>query len=258
MTQSISYRRMLTRMGYYNYQNGMIYHHVNQTGGWENHQTHCRSFIIKALELYKPEKVTVLGSGWLLELPFAELIERTGSICLIDIIHPPDVIAQIGNYKNVELIEQDVTGGLIEDIWQKTGRYPFLKKLKSLENIIIPEFKPDSDPGLVISLNILTQLETLIVDFLKKWSKIKKEEFNFFRTEVQRKHIDFLMKHRSVLITDYAEVVTNKSGSVRTIPTLVTDLPASKISEEWIWNFDQTGADLYNSRSQFKVIGLIN
>jgi hypothetical protein len=249
---------MLTRMGYYNYQNGMIYHHVNQTGGWENHQTHCRSFIIKALELYKPEKVTVLGSGWLLELPFAELIERTGSICLIDIIHPPDVIAQIGNYKNVELIEQDVTGGLIEDIWQKTGRYPFLKKLKSLENIIIPEFKPDSDPGLVISLNILTQLETLIVDFLKKWSKIKKEEFNFFRTEVQRKHIDFLMKHRSVLITDYAEVVTNKSGSVRTIPTLVTDLPASKISEEWIWNFDQTGADLYNSRSQFKVIGLIN
>jgi len=245
-------------MGYYNYQNGMIYHHVNQTGGWENHQTHCRSFIIKALELYKPEKVTVLGSGWLLELPFAELIERTGSICLIDIIHPPDVIAQIGNYKNVELIEQDVTGGLIEDIWQKTGRYPFLKKLKSLENIIIPEFKPDSDPGLVISLNILTQLETLIVDFLKKWSKIKKEEFNFFRTEVQRKHIDFLMKHRSVLITDYAEVVTNKSGSVRTIPTLVTDLPASKISEEWIWNFDQTGADLYNSRSQFKVIGLIN
>ena len=152
-------------MGYYNYQNGMIYHHVNQTGGWENHQTHCRSFIIKALELYKPEKVTVLGSGWLLELPFAELIERTGSICLIDIIHPPDVIAQIGNYKNVELIEQDVTGGLIEDIWQKTGRYPFLKKLKSLENIIIPEFKPDSDPGMVISLNILTQLETLIVDF---------------------------------------------------------------------------------------------
>jgi hypothetical protein len=251
MTQSISYRRMLTRMGYYNYQNGMIFHHVNQTGGWENHQTHCRSFIIKALELYKPEKVTVLGSGWLLELPFAELIERTGSICLIDIIHPPDVIAQIGNYKNV-------TGGLIEDIWQKTGRYPFLKKLKSLENIIIPEFKPDSDPGLVISLNILTQLESLIVDFLKKWSKIKKEEFNFFRTEVQRKHIDFLMKHRSVLITDYAEVVTNKSGSVKTIPTLVTDLPTSKISEEWIWNFDQTGADLYNSRSQFKVIGLIN
>ncbi len=244
-------------MRYYSYQNGLIYHHVNQEGGWESHQEHCRSFIIKALELYKPEKITVLGSGWLLDLPFAELIERTGRVCLIDIIHPPDVISQVGSYKNVELIEQDVTGGLIEEVWQKTGKLSVFKKLKSLENIIIPEFKPDGDPGMVISLNILTQLESLLLDFLKKRSKIKEEEFNLFRAEIQRKHIDFLRKHRSVLITDYAEVITNKSGSVKTIPTLVTNLPPGQFTEKWTWNFDQTGADLYNSRTQFKIVALI-
>lgn len=257
MTQSVSYRRMLSKMRYYSYQNGLIYHHVNQEGGWESHQEHCRSFIIKALELYKPEKITVLGSGWLLDLPFAELIERTGRVCLIDIIHPPDVISQVGSYKNVELIEQDVTGGLIEEVWQKTGKLSVFKKLKSLENIIIPEFKPDGDPGMVISLNILTQLESLLLDFLKKRSKIKEEEFNLFRAEIQRKHIDFLRKHRSVLITDYAEVITNKSGSVKTIPTLVTNLPPGQFTEKWTWNFDQTGADLYNSRTQFKIVALI-
>ena len=257
MTQSISYRRMLTRMGYYNYQNGLIYHHINQEGGWENHQEHCRNFIIKALELYKPEKVTVLGSGWLLELPFTELIERTGKVCLIDIIHPPDVISQVGSFKNVELKEQDVTGGLIAEIWQKTKKYSFLKKLKSLEHIIIPEFKPDGDPGMVISLNILTQLESLLIDFIKKRSKIKEEEFNHFRTEIQRKHIDFLKKHRSVLVTDSAEVIMNKDGSIKTIPTLLTDLPPYDLREDWTWNFDQTGADLYNSRSQFKIVALI-
>ena len=257
MTQSISYRRMLTRMGYYNYQNGLIYHHINQEGGWENHQKHCRNFIIKALELYKPEKVTVLGSGWLLELPFTELIERTGKVCLIDIIHPPDVISQVGSFKNVELKEQDVTGGLISEIWQKTKKYSFLKKLKSLEHIIIPEFKPDGDPGMVISLNILTQLESLLIDFIKKRSKIKEEEFNHFRTEIQRKHIDFLKKHRSVLVTDSAEVIMNKDGSIKTIPTLLTDLPLYNLREDWTWNFDQTGADLYNSRSQFKIVALI-
>jgi hypothetical protein len=230
---------------------------VNQEGGWESHQEHCRSFIIKALELYKPEKITVLGSGWLLDLPFAELIERTGRVCLIDIIHPPDVINQAGSFNNVELIEQDITGGLIEEVWQLTEKYSFFKKLKSLENIIIPEFKPDGDPGMVISLNILTQLESLLIDFLKKRAKIKEEEFDFFRTEIQRKHIDFLKKHRSVLITDYAEVITNRSGSVKSIPTLLTDLPQSQFTEEWTWNFDQTGADLYNSRSQFKVVALI-
>ncbi len=257
MTQSISYRRMLTRMGYYNYQNGFIYHHINQEGGWENHQEHCRNFIIKALELYKPEKVTVLGSGWLLELPFTELIERTGRVYLIDIIHPPDVISQVGSFKNVELKEQDITGGLIAEIWQKTKKYSFLKKLKSLEHIIIPEFKPDGDPGMVISLNILTQLESLLIDFIKKRSKIKEEEFNHFRTEIQRKHIDFLKKHRSVLVTDSAEVIMNKAGSIKTIPTLLTDLPLYNLREDWTWNFDQTGADLYNSRSQFKIVALI-
>jgi hypothetical protein len=129
--------------------------------------------------------------------------------------------------------------------------------LKSIEDIKIPEFKPDGDPGMVISLNILTQLESLLVGFLKKRSKIKEEEFELFKTEIQKKHIDFLRKHNSVLITDYAEVITNKSGSVKTIPTLVADLPPYHLKEEWTWNFDQTGADLYNSRSQFKIVALI-
>jgi hypothetical protein len=248
---------MLNKMGYYNYQNGLIYHHVNQEGGWENHQERCRNFIIKALELYKPEKVTVLGSGWLLELPFTELIERTGRVCLTDIIHPPDVISQVGSFNNVELKEQDVTGGLIAEVWQKTKKYSFLKKLKSLEDIIIPEFEPDSNPGMVISLNILTQLESLLIDFLKKRSKIKEEEFNHFRTEIQRKHVDFLKKHRSVIITDYAEVIMNRAGSIKTIPTLLTDLPPCEVREDWTWNFDQNGADLYNSRTQFQIVALM-
>jgi hypothetical protein len=193
----------------------------------------------------------------LLELPFAELIEQTEKVCLIDIIHPPDVISQAGDYKNVDLIEQDITGGLITEVWLKAGKYSLFKKLKSIADIVIPEFKPDGDPGMVISLNILTQLESLLIDFLKKRSKIKEEEFELFKTEIQRKHIDFLRKHSSVLITDYAEVITNRSGSVMTVPTLVTDLPPSQLREEWTWNFDQTGGDMYNSKSQFKVVALI-
>jgi len=240
-------------MGYYNYQNGLIYRHLNQEGGWDNHLARSRSFILKALEYHKPEKVTVLGSGWLLELPLAEMIEKTEKVCLVDIVHPPEVISQAGSLKNVELVEQDVTGGLIEEIWQKTGKYSFFNKLQSLENIIIPEYKPDFDPGMVISLNILTQLESLLIDFLRKRSKIREEEYTRFRIEIQKKHIDFLRKHRSVLVTDYAEVVTNKSGNITTIPTLLTNLPQGQFSEEWTWEFDLKGGDYYNSRSLMKV-----
>jgi hypothetical protein len=256
MTHSIEYRRLLNKMGYYNYQNGLIYRHLNQEGGWDNHLEHCRSFIMRALDFYKPDKVTVLGSGWLLELPLSEMIEKTGKICLVDIVHPPEVISQAGSLKNVELVEQDVTGGLIEEVWQKTGRYSIFNKLQSLESINIPQYNPDIDPGMVISLNILTQLESLLVDFLRKRSKIKEEEFNRFRTEIQKKHIDFLKNHRSVLITDYTEVTTDKSGGITTVTTLVTDLPAGKFSEEWTWNFDLKRSDYYNSSSLMKVIAV--
>jgi hypothetical protein len=173
-------------------------------------------------------------------------------------VHPPDVIRQVEAFRNVELIEQDITGGLIEELWNKRGKYNFFKKRHSLEDIFVPEYKQDDDPGMVISLNILTQLESLLVRFVNKRSKIKEEEINVFRTEIQRKHIDFLMKHKSVLISDYAEVITNRLGSIKTIPTLLTGLPPYQLKEEWTWNFDQTGADLYNCKSQFKVFGLIN
>jgi hypothetical protein len=258
MAHSLSYRRILTRMGYYNYQNGLIYRFLNQENGWESHLWNCRRLILKALDLYSPEKVTVLGSGWLLDLPFAEMVERTKRICLIDIVHPPDVIKQVEGYNNVELIEQDITGGLIEQIWNKTGEYGLFNRIRSLENISYTGFNQDEDPGMVISLNILTQLELLLVNFLNKRSKIKEEEINTFRIEIQKHHLDFLLKHRSVLISDYAEVITSRKGSVKTITTLLTDLPPFQFREEWNWNFDHKGTDLYNSRSQFKVVGLIN
>jgi hypothetical protein len=256
MTHSISYRRILNRMGYYSYQNGLIYRHYNQEGSWDNHLERCRRFILRTLDYYKPFTVTVLGSGWLLELPVAEMIERTEKIRLIDIVHPPEVITQAGKLKNVELIEQDVTGGLIQEVWNKTRKYSFLNKMKSLENINLPEYKPDYEPGLIISLNILTQLESLLIEFLKKRSKIKEEEFNLFRTEVQKKHISFLTKHSAILISDFTEIISDKSGNVKTVPTLVTDVPEGKFGEEWTWDFDLKGTDYYNSRSIMKVMAV--
>jgi hypothetical protein len=257
MAHSLSYRRMLTRMGYYNYQNGLIYRHISQEGAWENHLKRSRQFIIKCINLYNPEKITVFGSGWLLDFPIAEIIERTKHVCLIDIVHPPDVINQAGNFKNVELVEQDITGGLIEEVWQKSRNYSPFRRFQMLRNIIVPEYKSHEDPGMVISLNILTQLESLLVKFIKKRARVKEEELSLFRAEIQKQHISFLRKHLSILITDTAEVITGRTGEVETTRTLVTDLPPCRISEEWIWDFDMKGTDLYNSRSYFSITALL-
>jgi hypothetical protein len=100
-------------------------------------------------------------------------------------------------------------------------------------------------------------MESLLIDFLKKRSRIPEDELNIFKKKIQKNHIDFLIRHNSVLISDTAEIITNKSGSVTAIPTLITELPQFKYREEWIWNFDPHGDDYYNKRSKFKVIGLI-
>jgi hypothetical protein len=231
---------------------------MNQGSGWENHLENSRRFIMKSLDIYNPEKITVLGSGWLLDFPLAELAERTKKICLVDIVHPPDVIRQAGSIKNVQLIEQDVTGGLIREVWEKMHKFNFLRKSRTIANITIPEYSPTDDPGMVISLNILTQLETQLIDFMKKRTRITEEEFNLLRTEIQHKHLVFLLKHRSVLISDYEEVITDRNGNIKSFPTIFINLPSCTYREEWTWNFDQTGADMYNKRSHFKVVALLN
>jgi hypothetical protein len=110
---------------------------------------------------------------------------------------------------------------------------------------------------MVISLNILTQLESLLIDFLRKRSKIKEEEFNRFRTEIQKKHIDFLKKYKSVLITDITEIFTDNFSNVTDKPTVVTDLPEGKYKEEWDWHFDLVRSDYYTKKSVLKVAALI-
>jgi len=256
MTHDTSYRRMLNKMGYYNYHNALINRHMNQEGGWDSHLVHTREFIMKALDLYKPEKVTVLGSGWLLDLPFAEMIEKNIKVRLVDIVHPPEVISQAAGFKNVELTEADITGGLIENVWREVVKHPFYKKLKSLENISIPEYQPGYDPGMVLSLNLLTQLEYLLVLFLKKQALIKEEELSQFKSEIQKKHLDFLKKHHSVLISDISETITKKSGQTDTFPTLATNLPPSDFKEEWTWSFDKAGSDNYTISSLLNVVAL--
>jgi hypothetical protein len=253
MAYNEKYRRILHKMGYYNYQRGLIYRHLNQQGGWDAHLEHCRSFILRAITEYRPGKVTVLGSGWLLELPLAEMVEVLDEVYLVDIVHPPEVKQQTGSLKKVILSEQDVTGGLIAEVWERCGKRPIFNKLKSLDSILIPEYQPPEDPGMVISLNILTQLEILIVEFLKRKGHIVEEDMVLFRTEIQKKHIDFLKKHKSVLITDSSEVFTENSGQVVRNSSLLTELPAGSYKETWTWDFDLLKSDYYNKISVLEV-----
>lgn len=257
MPHSPSYRRILHRMGYYSYQQGLIYRQLNQQNEWESHLRRCRRFILKSLDVVRPSRVTVLGSGWLMELPLAEMAERIEKIILVDIVHPPEVIRQSAGLKNVELSEQDVSGGLIGEVWNKTGKRTFFNRLPSLETILVPEYEPAEDPGLVISVNILTQLEVLPERLIKKKTKARDDDLFRFRKEIQEKHIGFLKKHASVLISDEAEIILKTGGTQILNKTLLADLPEGRLSDTWTWDFDLTHTDFNRQKSRFKVVALL-
>ena len=61
------------------------------------HLDRCRKLhYLRRWIFINQKKLLFLGSGWLLDFPLAEMIERTEKICLIDIVHPPEVISQTG------------------------------------------------------------------------------------------------------------------------------------------------------------------
>ncbi len=253
MSHSVYYRRILHRLGYYDYQQALVYRHLNQEGGWNTHLQNCRKFILKAIERQKPEIITVLGSGWLLDLPLVEMAGMAQKINLVDIVHPPEVKSQVAVLGNTVLYEEDVTGGLVEEIWRKARRRSFFKKKISGHEIVIPVYRPQYDPGLVISLNILTQLESLPINFLKRHTLMSDGQLLNFRKEIQKKHLDFLLSHDSVLITDTTEVETGNSGDRNTLSSLLIDLPEGTINEEWNWYFDLRKSDYFRKKSLFKV-----
>ncbi|MGD0340814.1 MAG: hypothetical protein ABSA76_03785 [Bacteroidales bacterium] len=259
MTHNESYKNVINKFGYPRYQWGLITHHSEQGKGWDSHLANCRQFILKAVDFYKPDKVTVFGSGWLLDLPLAELLDRNIKVSLNDIIHPPEVIKQVSGLKDVELIERDATGGLVEEVYEKCRKISPFRKLQSLSDIIIPELTLDEDPGLVVSLNLISQLDVLPIKYLRKRARVPEEQFEKFRIAVQQKHIDFLLKHPSVMITDTVEVYTNKgkSDNPDDFQWVVADLPEGKYKEEWTWDFDLYKSGSHEKRSVLKVIALI-
>jgi len=244
-------------MGYYNYQRGLIYHHLDEEGSWNTHLKNCRNFILKSLDFYTPSVVTVLGSGWLLDVPLSEIADRVPEINLVDIVHPPEVKTQVSEMKNVVLREEDISGGVISEVWYKAGRRSFFNKLRSLDDIRITGYQPQYETGMIISLNILTQLEVLPVELLKKKAVADEESFIRFRKEIQQNHLSFLKNHESVLISDLSEVITEKSGRVRENNSVLIGLPEGKLKEEWTWYFDLRNSDYYRKKSVFRVSAIL-
>ena len=132
-------RSVIKRMGYLSDQKGIINRYLRERGGWDSHLYRCRDYILRSVDQIKPDVISILGSGWLLDVPLEELADAGIMINLVDINHPPQVRRKASRFKNVSLIENDITGGLTDIIYQSVSA-----NITNIADIKMPVYKPAS------------------------------------------------------------------------------------------------------------------
>lgn len=251
------FHRVIRRMGYISDQSGIYDRYARETENWKAHlektKQYIRNFILK--NQYKT--VSVLGSGWLLDIPLDFLSSNLEKAVLYDVNHPVQIRQKLRKYHHFKLVTADITGGLINSAYDAVKIYRRGKTKTLIKDLRFSGFRPTDETDCYISLNILNQLDIVIIDYLNKYRIYSTEELNSLRTAIQQSHLDTMPENKSCLITDYEEVVSGNEGRPSGSKSLLyTVLPEGKNILRWEWPFDTTGSYNKGFNTVFKVIAM--
>jgi len=228
-------KKILRRMNYISDQKGILRRFMREDG-WKSHVDQAGSFINDVLEKNSFRHIVVLGSGWLLDFPIETALQHVEKITLVDVYFPPPVLKKAKSLANVECIAADITGGFIRSVYSqvRTSKQNFFIP----GDVLPPRIMPEKDK-LVISLNILNQLDILLVDYIRLHGRYDEDSILNFRKIIQESHINMIREHSFILMTDYREILINSQGNVIEEKELVfTDFPHGDTTNEWEWQFD--------------------
>jgi hypothetical protein len=244
-------------MGYGENCRGIMDRFIRTNGAWEDHRQHTRHFILQAVAGKKIEKLAVYGSGWLLDLPLDELSDIAGSVSLVDLVHPPQVIRRIRKLRNVKAVRADISGGAVIRAYQAVKKYRNDGRKTTPEEICSKAFIPEAGTDFAVSLNILSQIGIMITDYLKMQMPYLPEETDRIIYLLQQAHLQLLVPGRSCLITDVRELNYDfRDKLAETCEMMLYPLPDHVHRETWEWQFDPTGGYKTGRRTVFEVVAL--
>jgi hypothetical protein len=249
-------KKIFRKMGYFNDQEGIMNRYIREAGQWKQHLENTKAAILKAASNVEGRKIAILGSGWLLDVPLTELSSKFKQIWLFDIKHPAQIKHKTGIIANVKLIETDISGfaiPLYNMVWQ-TGKS-------------VSQFSPDSvkpvfdfdlsDFDLVVSCNVLNQLDILLVDYLRETLKIPSTDVSQLRKLIQETHLHMLPKSKTCLISDVEEISVDRENRIVGRKSLVhTELLPENFENEWVWKFDTHFTYRSDVNTWFRVVAL--
>jgi len=237
-TQCPSYIR---RMGYLYEAIGLECRYKRHPDSWRHHLEKTRHFVLSAAnKSQRRGKVIILGSGLLLDVPLETLSSMFRQVVLIDIVCLPEIRRRIKGYDNVMFLQQDVTN-IAETLYQniRYGRHG----LPSVRPVL-PEI--DKDTGLVISLNILSQLTVVLRKYaLKKLKGIARDHVGAWCRQIIEAHYAFLrsLPCNVCLIADQRYTNRDRNGKIAAQGSTISGISLPGPDDSWIWNIAPIGEE---------------
>ena len=206
---------------------------------WEPHLENTRRFVLSSAQgCRNRNKAVVLGSGLLLDVPLRELSSMFREVVLLDVVLLPEVIKSARKYDNVRIIQHDVTNvarRLHENIY--CGVYELPEASPS-----IPEI--DVDTGLVVSLNILSQLWVIPrVYALKKLRNLDEDRLDDWCRQIVASHYAFLtsLPCQVCLIADHEFIQRDWQMTIISRGSTISGFNLPKPDASWSWNIVPLG-----------------
>jgi len=249
-------KKILKKIGFTSDQSGLINRYLSESENWDPHLINCRNFILECVNKHRPEQIAFLGSGWWLDIPFETLSEQCSKVIMVDVLHPMQIIHKAKKYKNIQLEQYDVTGGLIFEMYHMVNNFRTMRMKRSISEIQTSRFTDHIQADYYVSANMLDQMDSFIVDYLEAQKMFTEEELLAIRGRIHTDHLKTLPAGRSCLISDFQEMVTSKKGGMNVKNVIHADLPDAKKRKEWIWEFDHSGTYHPGKKTQFKIIAL--
>jgi len=242
------YSQIMKRMGFRKDQEGIMNRYMREKIHWDRHLENTRNFINRSFRDANPKSVAVLGSGWLLDIPVNEMSKRFEKIYLVDVLHPHQIRKRVGHIDNVELVEADLTGGAVEQLWQYTRDKTPLSEERFTHDVMFFNPLANLEYDVIISANLLNQLDIIVCDFLMKKGYFQQQAPDHLRSRIQAFHIEWIKQTPGCLITDTLEINLHDNTGEKSVKSLLyAELPEGFRTEQWIWEFDTHGT--YNEGS---------
>jgi hypothetical protein len=213
-------------------------HRRNRTA-WQPHLEKTRSTILSAAEeIRNRTRVVILGSGLLLDVPLDELSAMFHEVVLLDVVFLPEVYNRVKRYNNVRLVQYDVTN-MAQQLYESVrSGHPELPNAEPGVPAI------DENTGLVVSLNILSQLWVMPRAYaLKKLCNLEEENVNEWCEQITRSHYAFLQSLRCpvCLIADHEFVKRDREGRTVSQGSTIAGLTLPEPETAWTWNIVPLG-----------------